>query len=147
MNDVPNIKNLGQRSGLTLKCRGPRGFGGRGSNLGNSQEMIGRTPRGSCNNAPFEEGFLEGLSRLLSRRVLRRRLAVGFRGKKGSEKGSSKGFKEGAFEKAPRRQKHAFSEYDPLGVRPKLFLNRWISFEFCADSEANLSTMCALWAL
>ena len=30
--------------------------------------MTGRTPRGSCNNAPFSEGFSEGFSRLLSRR-------------------------------------------------------------------------------
>ena len=30
--------------------------------------LIGRTPAGACNNAPFSEGFLEGFSRLLSRR-------------------------------------------------------------------------------
>ena len=48
------------------------------------------------------------------RRVLRRCLAVGFRGRKGSEKGSQKGLSE----KALRRRKHAFLEYDPVGVRP-----------------------------
>ena len=30
--------------------------------------LLGRTPTGACNNAPFSEGFFEGFSRLLSRR-------------------------------------------------------------------------------
>ena len=55
------------------------------------RSSIGRAPRGSCNNAPFSEGFLEGFSTLLFEKVLRRVLRclpVGFNEKKGSEKGS-----------------------------------------------------------
>ena len=41
VNNVPNINDFGQPSGLTLKeVRGPRGSKGAGSNLANSPEMI-----------------------------------------------------------------------------------------------------------
>ena len=83
---------------------------------------IVRTPKGSCNNAPFSEGFLEGFSRLTSRRfqegflegllqwvvtetrVLRRVL------RRGSKKGLSRRILEG--------RSTPFREYDPVGVRP-----------------------------
>ena len=55
---------------------------------------IGRTPRGSCNDAPSKKVLrrvLDTAFEKVLRRVLRRCLAVCFRGKKGSEKGSEKG--------------------------------------------------------
>ena len=33
------------------------------------RSLLGRTPTGACNYAPFSEGFLKGFSRLLSRRI------------------------------------------------------------------------------
>ena len=73
-----------------------RGSGGEQSTGISQQVKVGRTPRGSCNNARHLRRVLrrvlETTFKKVLRRVLRRCLDVGFRGRKGSEKGFLKGF-------------------------------------------------------
>ena len=53
--------------------------------------FLGRTPTGSCDNTLLRRVLrrvLETAFEKVLRRVLRRRLAMGFKGRKGSKKGS-----------------------------------------------------------